>query len=262
VSPGTTTPSAGEVRGAIGHQLMGLADRRALECFFPSSRGDREMAFLGHASPWALHVTHDGWLEVGVFADGVMHWVALFSALIKAAEGRIGNHRGLALGPFEHQQHLVDGLWTAGLPAVNGAWLLPALPAYAPQLLLLSPLRLRREGRDVGARDLSFRDIAASLMRRSSALLRQAGLELPPWQARALLEAVPVPGFVEADWARESVARYSQRQEQAMRLNGVRGSGRVDTAALTPLWPLLWMGQVLQVGKTTCLGMGRYVLEE
>lgn len=45
-----------------------------------------------------------------------------------------------------------------------------------------------------------------------------------------------------------------------MRLRGLVGSVRWPPQLMSTFGPLLWMGQALHVGKTPCLGMGRYRL--
>jgi CRISPR/Cas system endoribonuclease Cas6 (RAMP superfamily) len=60
------------------------------------------------------------------------------------------------------------------------------------------------------------------------------------------------------DWT-----RYSSRQQQEMTLGGALGRwtlrGSADT--LAALWPWLWLGQWLHVGKNATMGMGGYTLE-
>lgn len=259
--PGRTPlPTAGELRGAIGHRLMALDDASPLACFFPSSRAMAEPVFLGHASPWALHLDAQGRLEVAVFADGLQHFVPLVSALLAAVRGRVGRCEGLALGKFEHQHELVDGPWKDGLPQQPGVWRLPAQPVGLLKLSLHSPLRLRRDGHALAPQHVSLRDLAAPLMRRASSLLRQAGLAMPGWDAKALLEAMPATPLTSARFEGLRVARYSQRQGQSMQLHGVVGDAWLGQDEAAPLWPLWWMGQGLHVGKTPCLGMGRYAL--
>lgn len=255
-----TLPTPGQIRGAIGHRLMALADTAPLACFFPSVREDRQQTFLGHASPWALHVSDDGVLEIAVFADGLAHFGALLQALMAAAGERVGDCDRLALHRFEHQPELVDGEWQPGLPPRPGQWRLPGRPSGELDLVLLSPLRIRRQGRDLTPSELQPRDVFSHLMRRTSALLQQSGLPLPAWDARAMLDDVAGLAFT-AQWLeRTALARYSKRQQQAMRLVGLRGVLRLPAGLPPDFWPLLWMGQALHLGKTPCLGMGRYAL--
>lgn len=252
--------TAGEVRGAIGHQLMASGNREALACFFPANREEAAAAPFGHATPWALHLDGEDWLEIGVFADGLPHFVALLQALMEAARGRIGAHEGVVFQQFEHQADLVDGAWQSGLPGIPGRWMPPLLPQGEVDLLLLSPLRLRRKGEELRSADLRPRDLLSALMRRASALLVQAGFAMPPWEAKAMLDAIESIDFPERMLNARTLARYSSRQGQAMALRGLQGRLRLPGELVALAWPLLWMGQALHVGKTPCLGMGRYRL--
>jgi len=57
------------------------------------------------------------------------------------------------------------------------------------------------------------------------------------------------------------VRRYSVRQGQKMDWPGVIGHFRWwGSSALHELWPLLRYGELVQIGKGTALGFGRYAL--
>ena len=59
------------------------------------------------------------------------------------------------------------------------------------------------------------------------------------------------------DWT-----RYSSRQQQEMALGGVVGAWRLNGPrdALASVWPWLWLGQWLHVGKNASFGLGGYQL--
>jgi hypothetical protein len=57
------------------------------------------------------------------------------------------------------------------------------------------------------------------------------------------------------DWT-----RYSSRQKQEMTLGGVMGRWLLR-GELAPLWPWLYLGQWLHLGKNATMGMGAYTLE-
>lgn len=260
VTTSRALPSAGEIRGAIGRCLMASGHAEALACLFPSAREDEPQGPFGHATPWALHRTDDGFLEVGLFADAPSHLAAFLDALMTAGSGRIGQHAGIAFEAFEHQIDLIDGTWCAGVPARLGRWTVRS-PAPKPcEWRLLSPLRLRRHGKDVAAADLQPRDVVAQLMRRVSGLLVQSGCPAPAWDARAQLGGIDGRPFLQCDLRPTTIDRFSSRQGQAMRLNGLIGRAVWPADVVAEFWPLLWMGQALHVGKTPCLGMGCYRL--
>ena len=57
--------------------------------------------------------------------------------------------------------------------------------------------------------------------------------------------------------------RLEARQQQAMTLGGVQGCWtlRGSAEAVAQVWPWLWLGQWLHVGKETMMGMGGYTVE-
>ena len=59
------------------------------------------------------------------------------------------------------------------------------------------------------------------------------------------------------DWT-----RYSSRQQQEMTLGGVLGHWTLHGApdVLAKVWPWLWLGQWLHVGKNATMGLGGYAL--
>lgn len=59
------------------------------------------------------------------------------------------------------------------------------------------------------------------------------------------------------DWV-----RYSSRQQQEMALGGVVGSWQLNgpADAIAGIWPWLWLGQWLHVGKNATMGLGGYRL--
>lgn len=251
-------PNAGEIRGAIGRCLMASGNTEVLACLFPSVRDDEPQGPFGHATPWAVHRTEEGLLELGLFADSPPHLIDIVQALMAAGRGRIGMHENVVFEGFEHQEELIEGDWRPGLPVRLGRWLPPPKGSADYALRLLSPLRIRRRGQDLGPSTLQPRDVLAQLMRRVTGLLQQAGMPPPGWDARALLAAIDGRPFQHCELRVTSLDRFSSRQDQAMRLHGLLGRIQLSPDVVEAFWPLLWMGQALHVGKTPCLGMGRY----
>ena len=125
-----------------------------------------------------------------------------------------------------------------------------------------SPLRLQQQGKPLGVGQLTVRALVATLARRI-ALLMEFHAGQSGWgeaarqithQSQNLTDTRDLHWF---DWT-----RYSSRQQQEMTLGGVLGHwtlhGSADT--LTALWPWLWLGQWLHVGKNSSMGMGGYTL--
>lgn len=254
-------PGASAVRGAIGHQLMALDDKAALACLFPSEAQDVSTSRWGACPPWSVYVDVDTRvLEIGVFADALQHLPALLSALLVAARGRVGNSGSLPLGAISYERSVSCSAWCQGLPDGPTNWAMPPTPSGWLRLKVLSPLRLRRNGKDLRGAELMPRDLIANLMRRLTSLALQSGLPEPAWDARALLDAIEPLRWVSPQLHWSVLGRYSQRQKAEMQLGGVTGTACLSADAIGELWPVLWMGQFIHAGKTPSLGMGRYAI--
>jgi len=141
----------------------------------------------------------------------------------------------------------------------------PAAPADASDGITLhihTPLRLQQQGQPLGVAQLTPRALVAALARRS-ALLMEFHAGQTGWgeaakqiahQSESLTDTRDLHWF---DWT-----RYSSRQQQEMTLGGVLGRWTLNGSSetLAALWPWLWLGQWLHVGKNATMGMGAYTL--
>ncbi len=142
----------------------------------------------------------------------------------------------------------------------------PPLPAAVGNSLTLhihTPLRLQQQGKPLGVGQLTPRALVAALARRSALLMEfhagQSGWGEAARQithaSESLTDSRELHWF---DWT-----RYSSRQQQEMTLGGVLGRwtlhGNADV--LAALWPWLWLGQWLHVGKNATMGLGAFALE-
>jgi hypothetical protein len=76
------------------------------------------------------------------------------------------------------------------------------------------------------------------------------------WDAqRERIRALP-PATTALTW--HDWTRWSSRQQQHMKLGGLMGRFRLPNGALADLWPLIWLGQYLHIGKNTSFGLGAY----
>lgn len=132
---------------------------------------------------------------------------------------------------------------------------LPPVPA-ACVIELLTPLRVKREGRHVGPRDFTFADLFGNLLRRIS-MLTYFHTETPlETDFRGLKAAArQVTARAELHWLEHS--RYSKRQQEAMQMGGVVGRLILEGADLAPFWPYLWLGQFTHAGNGATMGLGR-----
>lgn len=141
----------------------------------------------------------------------------------------------------------------------------PAMPVglAAITLHIHTPMRLQRQGRPLGVNQLTPRALVAAVARRGALQLGfHAGLQgLGQAVRQATQSAEALADEHDLRW--HDWTRYSSRQQQAMTLGGVQGRWTLSgsTANLALVWPWLWLGQWLHVGKETMMGMGGYTLE-
>ncbi|MBB1077995.1 CRISPR system precrRNA processing endoribonuclease RAMP protein Cas6 [Rhodoferax sp. 4810] len=132
----------------------------------------------------------------------------------------------------------------------------PQLPAAPPsaQLRLITPLRLKRDGHFVGARDLTAADLVQTLYRRLFSLATSDGGDPQPINGRAATAL-----HLQIDWLEwREWTRYSSRQDARMQLGGLIGMLHLSGVGLPDLWPALWFGQWTHIGKGTAFGLGGY----
>jgi len=137
-------------------------------------------------------------------------------------------------------------------------------------LHITTPLRLQQQGQPLGVGQLRPRMLLAAIARRVALLMEfHAGMGPAPGTPNPWGEAAKaITRLSETltdtqdlhwhDWT-----RYSSRQQQAMTLGGVLGRWTLhaqDPATLNAIWPWLWLGQWLHVGKNATMGMGGYTL--
>lgn len=138
------------------------------------------------------------------------------------------------------------------------------IPARVPlrvRLMLRTPLRIKRDGRFVTPSAFALAELLRHLHTRLHRLARLYGG--PP-----AAFADPVAGDAQAglnlfaarlrwhDWT-----RYSSRQHSLMQMGGLIGEIDIEGPGLAALWPALWLGQWVHVGKGTAFGLGSYRLQ-
>ncbi len=151
--------------------------------------------------------------------------------------------------------HCTDGVYHAVEP---NPLIPPGAPPRAARLRLITPLRIKRDGHFLGARQLTALDFVRALGRRLRTLALLQGGDPASFEPRHL---VPDPAALSlrTDWLRwHEWTRYSSRQHTQMQLGGLIGEVELQGAGLAGLWPALWLGQWTHVGKGTAFGLGGY----
>jgi len=131
-------------------------------------------------------------------------------------------------------------------------------PAERLKFNLLSPLRLKYDGKIL--REPNFRAVAGSLMRSISSLCYFHGEGKPELDYRALAEMAETPCIIEDNTRWVEFDRFSTRQEEWMKLGGIKGDFTVE-GELGPYLNLLRLGEAVGLGKACTFGFGRYGLE-
>lgn len=141
---------------------------------------------------------------------------------------------------------------------------IPAFQSSAEVLKLSfnTPLRLQRKGRIIGPQNLDTRTLISAMARRI-ALIMEFHAQAPGWGLmvpQLISVAEDIQSHIQLRWF--DWRRYSSRQRQEMALGGVVGT--IEMAAkpdvMRSLWPWLWMGQWVHIGKNATFGMGNYEL--
>lgn len=207
-------------------------------------------------------------LELALVGHGNRHLPYLIHALERAALAGIGKGRApLALSSVERETRPGAEDWfrvhAPGSPVENppvAPCPIPAVPASAVRLDLLTPLRLRRDGQPLRPDAWQFADLFSNLMRRVSMLTyfhTDQPLETDfPGLAESARQLQPLDQ--QLDW--RSWARYSSRQRTTVAMDGLVGHIVLPANELEAFWPYLWLGQYVHAGAGTSMGQGRYLL--
>jgi hypothetical protein len=124
-------------------------------------------------------------------------------------------------------------------------------------LHFITPLHLQKQGK-VLADDMTAKDLLMALIRRYYLLQEFHGQHYQPPDFSQLAEhAQSITCEKKLTWCH--LQRYSSRQQQKMRFDGVLGSINL-TGELQPFLPMLQAGQWLHIGNKTSFGMGHYAI--
>jgi CRISPR-associated endoribonuclease Cas6 len=151
-----------------------------------------------------------------------------------------------------------SGLVQATVEAAADALDRPTIGPTRAEIRLLSPLRIKRNGTITGRP--SPTDFLVTLARRANALSVLFGKGAPAIDEREVEDMAAGIESETIEMQLVHVRRFSARQRAKMEWPGVIGTLVWRSPALGELWPLLRFGELVQVGKGTALGFGRYVL--
>jgi hypothetical protein len=192
----------------------------------------------------------------------------LIHALQRAGEQGLGKRR---------TPMTLVGVWQAQ-PPESDAWVLiyepggtlnaqtatvPSLPAppHTIRLRFETPLRLQRNEHLVTPDAFRFADFFGPLLRRVS-MLTYFHTETPlDTDFAGIMEEARQLDLTERQLVWKDWTRYSSRQKTTMEMGGLVGEIGIQLPEACLLWPYLWLGQWVHVGKGTSMGLGRYSIE-
>lgn len=182
----------------------------------------------------------------------------------RALQAGIGKDKGTARLDFIHNdlgELVFDRAKARILDHTQTLDLRPAPPGNQTlRVDFKTPLNLRREGAELNDQHIRVEDLFRALMRRTSQLVHlQLGQILELDFAALVKQAQQLTAH--RDTRDTSWQRWSNRQKQLMKVGGVTGRW-ILTGDFSGLWPFLYLGQWLHVGKKATLGLGHYTLSD
>lgn len=208
-------------------------------------------------------------LGITLFGGAIAQIPYLIHALGVAGQRGIGAGQGtFALETLEREETPGCGRWDTVYRTGRSEYQtrqatpleVPAAPE-AVRLRLITPLRIKRGGHFVGAREFEPSELLRHLYTRLQrlALLYGGHPESFAWGRGPDLTGeirVVDPDLRWHDWT-----RYSSRQGTLMQMGGLLGELGLLGPALPRVWAGLWAGQWTHLGKGTAFGLGAYRLE-
>ena len=174
---------------------------------------------------------------------------------------------GRAIGQRAYVQRALERAAEGGLGPDRVPLRLAAVEPLAPSprtptagrlvVQLVTPLRLKRDGRLVGPDRLTPADLLMALLRRVSML--RAFHDAAPLQ----LDFGALKGHAAGlSWQRIAVRwqetrRYSTRQEALLTMGGLVGEAELDAAKLGPFRELVALAPCIGIGKGASMGLGQ-----
>ena len=188
----------------------------------------------------------------------------VIQAMAAAGQGGLGKERGRAWLQ-DVTQTLPDG--TPPHPVATKGRLLTILPPQAPpipptpaaiRLEFLSPYK--PSGQPARGNGLDLGHLIMAIVRRVSLLqyfYTGVRLDAPFPELKVASEGARVLGQA---LRHQDASRYAARHGQRLDTGGLVGHIDLDLTGIEPLWPYLYLGQWLNVGKNASMGYGRYGL--
>lgn len=153
-----------------------------------------------------------------------------------------------------------DGATDAYTAPPSDPWLAGDAPRNALAIELVTPLRLKKEGRFLSR--VEPIDFIETIARRLNALAVLHGSRVSIVEESEAARVAESIETIEHQLRVVHVRRYSSTQRTRMTWPGVMGRLVWKGNGIAPLWPFLRLGELVQIGKATTFGFGRYQLAD
>lgn len=202
-------------------------------------------------------------LELTLFGPAIRQVREVIGALEAAAKGGLGRRRERWL--LQNVERLDAGGKASPWASGDTQPMVPELPAVPDSIdvVLETPLQLRVDGHLLRPADFALRPFVAALLRRHSLLQMAFGdaEKLPASEAiDALLSQTETLQLENLQLHWQNRQRWSSHQQRRIPTGGLQGRFTL-LGDLAALWPWLWSGQWLHLGKGTVMGQGCYRLQ-
>lgn len=214
---------------------------------------------LGAGDPLVFHMVLIG-------SDTLRHLPLIVHAWQRALRHGLGKGRVAAelrsvewVGEQDELESVFDPASQRVLPHETALQVPPASGIQNATLQITTPLRLQHQGKPLRPNQLDIRTLVLALVRRTSLMLSLHGDQHDEVDIKPLLVSAEAMRDDRSALRWHDWIRYSSRQQQEMTLGGVLGPWTL-TGIPDPLWPWLWLGQWLHLGKNATMGMGGFSL--
>jgi len=204
-------------------------------------------------------------LDLNLFGHGQRFFPYVIHAMQMAGQNGVGGNRQpfhlIKIDAVDFQGQHVTVYQEAALQTQHPA-LRPPLPEMpkAISINFHSPIRIKRDNKNITADHFNFSALFGALLRRISMIcyfhtdtpleVNFAGLAAAARDVQFSAQSLRW-----YDWT-----RYSSRQQTEMQMGGLLGTVNLNMQGLGDFWPYLWLGQWTHVGKGTSMGMGAYTI--
>ncbi len=202
-------------------------------------------------------------LQISLVGRAASDYLAeVLFALSQTGERGIGSPENRM--KLQQIHYLSDNGWQVLTPktAAHSSDSVLTLPPPKPSVRLdfHTPLRLKQDDGLVGYKEVTPLLLFRTLLNRLYHLAEFHNLTPPLAYPLHLHPVLRQKSFKDKHLQWLDLDRFSARQQRKHKIGGLVGYVEMELDDLAELWPALWQGQYLHVGKLAAMGLGHYTL--